>query len=782
MLPTGTSYDAPPLLPTAGPEFGGGSGADLTQMTKEWRRLQSQKWRMRGGIESRILIAIAMYFGEQTIIQQKDNLLTRGQMTEADKNRLSLVFNMLRKHVRRRMGRLWSVAMNFNATPNKTDPRAFDQADVVGDLIRALNCKVKEKRQHWLRLWWMLVGGVVLEHTPWIDDTTTESMPVFDDSGELLWKEAPTGLTLPQSLVEQKVMSGAVPEWYQPLEQPTIVGDVGSEIISPLNFFIDAAIPTLDQLPPGQGCFIVQIKTKEWMADVFGGDVLDKLQSTSSIDLGIVKTRLLDRGPSLSGTNLKDLVPAIQGSRGPGDPPFYLVATRYERDGKDHPKGRRTIFVPNQLILDDGDCYEGQIPLTDFHYDPPGVSFWTQDFVTDLIPAQKFFNKRMSQMGESANATIHEVLLLGGELGPDDIPSDIPGFVENGMDEQGQPRVQPMQRSPLPHWFLEATMAVQEWLDKVGGSDLTSHKVMPGQIRGPLALPLLQELMDSEDGPVFSHLGEQLALTHQQRVNRVKQFYPPIRTLHYTDRNQKDEVLVFHTEDILRAGTDFTITVDQSSLVPELSALRRARVLEDLNSPLAILYTNRRTGKLDSSKIAARLKYGDEDAEDREAQYRKLAQHLIARLWQGQDLPPEIPYAFWDHNAMLDEYESQMATTAWLEASGQVKQAFIGQYEKHRNFLAAIQQAQMDSVQAQMMQGAIAQATQQAAAKAAAVATDAALGQVEAQKQMAQAAPPAQRMLQGPRPMAPLPGGGGPVSTPPPAPLVPTNMGLPPGA
>ena len=115
---------------------------------------------------------------------------------------------------------------------------------------------------------------------------------------------------------------------------------------------------------------------------------------------------------------------------------------------------------------------------------------------------------------------------------------------------------------------------------------------------------MLQEILDSEDGPLFSHLGEQIALVKQQRLNRVKQFYPPIRTLHYTGKNQKNEVLVFHTEAIMRSGTDFNVTVDLASLVPELAALRVARVREDLQSPAAIIYTNRRTGRIDPSKIA----------------------------------------------------------------------------------------------------------------------------------------------------------------------------------
>lgn len=710
----------------------------LVSMTEEWKRLQRQRQRASGGPEGRMLTALAMYYGEHLVTQFKDTLQSRA-IKDADRNRLSLVFNMLQKATKKRIGHLYRVDPDFSASPNQRDSRAWDKADVVNDLLRGIDLRLRERTLQWKRLWYCCIFGVALEHTPWVEDATQDLMPQFDEqSGELLWRYAKDDSTLPQSAVEELITSGqAIPEHFDVLEEAEIVGDVGAQVLCPLNFFIDASVPLIADLPSDQGCFIVEVKTKGFLADTFGSNVLDGLASSVGADLGIIRTRLLDKGPSMSGINMTDLVPAVQGSRGPNDPEMYLCATRYQGSCKNYPQGRRTIFVPGQAILDDGPCYNGEIPVTDLHYDAPTVGFWTPDFVTQMIPAQKFFNKRMSQMGESANATIHEVLLLGGTLSKEDIPSDLPGVVPDGLDESGNPQVQVLQRGILPGWFLESTLSVQKWIESVSASDLTQGQGQFTQIRGPLAIPILQELIDSEDGPFYHHMGEQIARIKQLRVNRVKEFYPPIRTLHYTGRGHKDETLVFHTDEVLRTGTDFTIIVDRGTLVPELSALRRARVLEDLNSPLAILYTNRRTGKIDASLIAASLKYQDRAIEERGVQYRKLAQALITRLWKGQVLPPEIPYAFWDHNTLLDELEASMVTTEWLEASEPVKQGFIALYERSRDFLAAIQGAQQDAMQSTMMQGAMAQASQQAAAKAASVATDAALSQVQISAQMA---------------------------------------------
>lgn len=229
------------------------------------------------------------------------------------------------------------------------------------------------------------------------------------------------------------------------------------------------------------------------------------------------------------------------------------------------------------------------------------------------------------------------------------------------------------------------------------------------------------------------------------RVNRVKQFYPPIRTLHYTDSDQRDEVMTFHAEKILRSGHNYNITVERGSLLPELRALREARVRERLESPLSILYTDDRTGKLDKSKIAADLHMGDYSREGKESNSRKFAQQIIEKLWQGTNVPPVMQ--FWDHQPMLDELESAMMTTEFLSASPQISQLFQDRWNQHATFLQQRQQAQQQSAMDSMTHAAVANATQQTAAKVAAEVTDAAMSQVQAQHQRAVSSPTPQDMI-----------------------------------
>jgi hypothetical protein len=720
----------------------------------DWRRLQNQKARQFGGVEARVLTSLAMYYGEHFVQQQGFSIVGR-PMTDDDKNKLWLVFNMLARAVDRKIGRLWSIDHQFRATPNTLNPVAWDQADIVTKLIKALNRKVKEGSQQWDRLWWLLLGGVVIEHTPWSLEVAEEALPEYDEAtGEMIWidhwnNDQPVSYTM----VQDAVSKGAPPERFEPKETVKLVGEVGSEIVSPLNFFIDASVTRVRKLEADQACYVAWVKSKGWIEDNFGSE--KAAQVAGSGDLNIVKTTLMqNNAPVVANMNLQDLIPAIQGSRKVGDPEMAIVLTRYLPRSTKNPKGKRCIFTPEGVLLDETDIaeYEG-IPCTDIHWRPSATSFWSQDFLTNMIPAQKFLNKRMSQLGESANAQVYEMILLGAGLKREKIPTDYHGVVEDAIDEQGNPQVQVMQRGNLPGFFNESIKIVVEFIETLGSSDLLGQRKFPGQIRGPLAIPMLQELLDSEDGPFYTHLGEQLAEIHQQRVNRVKVFYEPIRTLHYVGNNNKNETLVFHTSNVLRQGWDYNIDIEPSSLLPEISSMREARVMERLQA-MPMLYMNRRTGKIDVSKIASDLKYNDTEREDRESQYRKLARQFIGALWQGKQLDPNLPMPFYDHDVMMDEFESSMCTTEWLEASQEVKQGFVDFYNKCQAFLQKLHDQQQSVMDNKMLQNAVAMATQQAAAKAAATATDAALSQVDSQEQANQQNPVIDQVQQMARPRA----------------------------
>lgn len=723
-MDTGVSQPASPDVPQD-------QGDILPILEKDLKRLKAQKARPTGGVEGITLLNLCFWHDEQYVNYTGKSLSIE---TPDDKNKLQLTFNMIGPRCNKLMGRLSAFNAPFKARPNRKDPEAMDLAEACDRLIVALDEKCDEPSRLREVFYWLFAGGTAFVYTPWVPNSTIECVPQFQGT-ELLYTSdlAPanpiTGQVepLPQSTVDQMVASGAPQEAFKPLEEVQITGDVGCDVLGPLNVFIDQNVKSVADLPPGSWVHIAQFKTLEWIKENFQDDSI-----VAQEDLSLITSRINPAGEATGGRYLKDLIPMVQGSCDDTDPEMALVVQSYQNSSQSRPKGRYVCWVPNQKVLHDADNPYEEIPLVDIHWMPTTTSFWTQAYITPLIAPQRFINKRFSQLGEQANATIYSSLLLGGGLSESDIPADYPGAIKNGLGENGAPNVLRLDPPQMPTWFLNSLeLVIKVFNDAAGSADLMEDNSFPGQLRGPNAVPMLQEILDTQWGPFFNHLGERLARVKQQRLNRVKQFYPPLRTLHYTDRTQKDEILTFHTDKVLRSGTNYSVTVERGALLPELRALREARVRERLSGPLAVLYMDERTGKLDKSKIAQDLAYGDTGREDREAQYRKLAAELIKLIWEAKPVPNVLP--FYDHKVMLDELEAAMATTEFLRASPQVQQAFQQRWEQHRFFLQQEALAQQQALMAQAAHSAVAQATQQAAAMAAADTVHATQSQLQAQ-------------------------------------------------
>jgi hypothetical protein len=698
----------------------------LDELTEDYNRLRRQKARKTGGIESRVLLNLGFVDDEQYISHKNMGIYT----DVAKANHLQLVFNLIKPRLMKILGRLSSGDTEYKAQPDKKDPQAFAEAEVCDQLLRALDEKLNETSSSWERNWWMAVGGTAFVYTPWVPNATTEPMPVKDEMGQLTFVNKVTKQEVPQAQLQQMLMQpGSIPEQWEIKEELLPTGEVGCEILGPLNVFIDQSVKSIEDLSPDQRVYIAKIRTLGWVKENFDQEV------EGDKDFAIVSTQFHQLGDSTGGTFLKDLIPLVQGSSDDTDPKMVVVVEAFAPPSKESPRGRYTCFVPGKVILHDEENPYEEIPLVDFHWRPVTTNFWTSDYITPLIAPQRFINKRMSQLGEQANATLYAKLLLGNGIKASDITPDTPDPVENSVSDQGTPFVQRLMPPEFPNWFMQSLdVTVKMFNDVAGGADLFQENRFPGQLRGPMAVPMLQEILDTEWGPLYQHIAERTAKVKQQRLNRVKQFYPVSRTLHYTDRTQKDDVLVFHSR-VLKGSTNFNITIQRGSILPELRALREARIIERLQGPLSILYMDERTGRLDKSKIAADLKFGDTGREGREAQHRKLGSEIVSMLWEGnQQIPPVMP--FYDHAVMLDELEAAMVTTEYLHASPALQKLFVDRYEAHRAFLQQEAQMQAQMMQSGNIQNAVAQATQQAAAMSAARAVDEAMAQTHAQKSL----------------------------------------------
>ena len=713
---------------------------NLVDYSEDYDRLRAQKARNVGSVELRILTNLSFISGEHWVGSQNRVIFTRRR----DPNKLHLVFNLASQMLHKMMGRLTSIAPVFKARADKQDPKSIGNAQVVDKLIRALDEKLDQPSRTWEILWWMAIGGVSFEYIPWIKDACMEPMPKFNEDEELMWTDTRSGEEVPESIRQMALMQGAPAEQFEVVEEMTLTGDVGSEVLSPLQVFIDSSVRSVDDLSPDQAVYIAKIRTLGWIEANYevSKDTIENIKDSQEVR--ILSTDIKQFGDPTGSVHLQDLIPRVQGTRTQNDPDLAVVVERFQPLSKKNPRGKYSVFIPGEQMLHDGDNPYESIPLVDYHWGPTTTSFWNGDYVSDLVAPQRFLNKRLSQLGEQANASIYGDELLGPGLKREDIPADYPAPIENGLNESGIKMVQRRDPPQLPAWFMQSVDLTLKLMREIaGGVDLFQEQKFPGQLRGPMAVPMLQEIIDTQWGNLYLQLGQQYSKSKEMRINRVKQFYPPFRTMHYTDRSMKDEVFTFQTSEILRSGTDYAITVERGSLIPELRALREARIREHLQSPLSVLYIDERTGRIDKEKSASDLAMGDAGREDAETRYRKLAMALVEKLWVGEQLPEHIPMPFWNLRVIMDELESEMATTEYLGASPQIQQGFAEFWNKCRQILVQASARRQQGAHTAQIQGAVAQAAQQAAAKAAAEAIDMAMDQFKASTAIADEAPEA---------------------------------------
>lgn len=730
----------------------------IGKLSDEFKRYQRQKFDRVGNVEARVLENLCHAAGEIGAFVRGGTLKTE----PASDNLVSLNINLIEHRKRKLMGRLLSISAVFSATADKSDPVSQELAGVADNLIRANDAKVDQPSLQAEILEWLLLGGMCIEECPWVENASVEPMPVRDDNGGFVFIHKQTGEELPQQAVEQMTApeeeggQGLPPEMFELKKELQETGDFVPVIHGPLSVFLDITTKDIHRMAPDHSLMLATIKTVEWVKGIYRESAtkagFDVGELSSDNDIRIITTNLSQIGDSRSGINIKRLLPLLQGSQSKDDPDMVVVITRYAGKSSLNPEGRHTVFVPGQGILLDQDLpYKDGIPAIAYHWGPVTTNFFTRDWVHDMIPTHLAYSKGISGLREHFNATLHAPMLLGGGLSQEDVdPIDVERGIEGGIGPGGESLVQYATPPALPQGYMEHLKILKDAFDEqAGGADLFRENKFPGQMRGPTGLPMGQEILDTEWGPFFLHFGTRLAAAKQMRLNRQKQFYEGTRLLQYTSKNQQEETLEFKASEVLRAGVDFNVTVDVNSLVPELRTMREERIAARLRN-FPQLYTDKRTGQIDDSKLARDLKIGDKFREERSGQYRKLATSIIKRLQRGEQGPPPAP--FWDLGPMMDEVEAVMGTDEFVYAtSPQIQQSFTdfwGQMSQIAQEQAQqAQQAEMDA----NMEGIIAQVTQQAASKAATGAVELAQEQwlESLRQQAAQGVDISQMLLQG---------------------------------
>ena len=201
-------------LPAQSPE------ETLDILEKDFERLKQQKARPTGGVEGTILLHLAFLDDEQYTNYTNKTLSLEGR----DANKLYLSFNLIAPRFNKLIGRLSAFNAPFKARPNKKDPQALEDAEIVDRMTIALDEKCDDPSRLRETLHWMGVGGTAFRHITWVPNATIEPNPQFDENGELLFKDLVDGQIVPESYKDGLVEMGRAQEEFEIYEEVEMVG------------------------------------------------------------------------------------------------------------------------------------------------------------------------------------------------------------------------------------------------------------------------------------------------------------------------------------------------------------------------------------------------------------------------------------------------------------------------------------------------------------------------------------------------------------------------------
>lgn len=351
--------------------------------------------------------------------------------------------------------------------------------------------------------------------------------------------------------------TGFIKDYWSPAEADSagLPGKICLERVSPWHLFVgDLQQENIEDQP-----WVIHTTSKDvsWVKKVYDVDVKPDGKASAAV----WETQML-RGLGLAGTKTPDN--------------SVLVKEAWIKDAPFFKDGGRIVWANGRIIsVDEGlpydyNCY----PFTKIDHTETG-RFYSQGFVTDLIPLQREYNRTRSQIIEAKNRMSKPQLIA--QKGAVDV-SRITS--EPGLIIQYQPGLQPP--VPLPLQNLP-TYVIQE-LDRsqMDMNDIASqHEITKGQsppgVEAATAISFLQEQDDSAISNALSSIEFGTERVSRHLLSHVVQYWDIPRMVRVTGPNGVFEANELKGSDVASA-TDWRVL--EGSAVPRSYAAKQAFILD----------------------------------------------------------------------------------------------------------------------------------------------------------------------------------------------------------
>lgn len=284
----------------------------------------------------------------------------------------------------------------------------------------------------------------------------------------------------------------------------------------------------------------------------------------------------------------------------------------------------------------------GEYPFSKLDHIPSG-KYYSTSSIEDLIPLQKEYNRKFSQIVENANRMAK--LQLMAERGAVDARkmTTEPGQLIEYNPGYNKPEAAPA--PPLPAYVPQIMdRIITDWNDISGQHEITHGQVPPG-VTAATAISFLQERDETKLSPTFSSLERAIEKTARQTLVLVHDYWVVEDVVKVTGPEGYFDSMTFKGSDL---ANNLDIRIEAGSSLPTSKAARQSFILDMMK--LGFIKPDDGLEVLDMgglAKIYERIQVDRRQSQRENLRMSKATPDFLAQYaQQNQDMLDQDPFHF----------------------------------------------------------------------------------------------------------------------------------------
>lgn len=457
--------------------------------------------------------------------------------------RVRMVINKIRTAVRTECAKLTSSKPIPVVLPATTEDEDYAASRVAEAILKSYFATDEFQATVRSWVWWGSVCGISYLKSYWNPNEEDDRAWITPDPDPELVAMAQAGMPIP-------------PEALQPAPRPAM-GKICVERINPFHVFVPDLLE--EELEKQPYIFHVTTKSPDWVQRYFGFTPSPDARAANTL----LETAVLS--PMGASNNQFDSVLVKEVWVKPGGHPAF-------------PQGGMMTVIGNRMVQFKENWSEC-VPFKDYpFYKYEGIptgGFYTESVVTDLIPIQKEYNRKKSQMIEIMNMMGKPKLMaFRGSINPRQMSSE-PGQAILVTPGYAMPTVIPA--SEVPQSMQVELDRLTSDFDDISGQHEITRGNTPSQVTSGTAIAYLQEQDDTKLSYQVAGIERATAKVGSHYLKYAESYWEDDRAIKIVGSDNAFESQVWK-RNAMKGNTD--VVVQAGSGIPESKAAKRAFIMD----------------------------------------------------------------------------------------------------------------------------------------------------------------------------------------------------------